>query len=247
MGRQRFCQIGEKTVNWRRRTSVPRVGRRPGSRGFDFTAAMRHVCADICARLPELRHIRCEQVAVGFAQARNRSAYGLYATLTPLRFEGGQRYERRYSRTYMIQGVRNDRGPEMLYILTFYLPRFQDLDFQQKLITIFHELWHISPACDGDIRRFEGRCFAHSSSQRDFDEHAKQLAETWLALEPPAELYDFLKLRFDQLVTRHGRVFGSRYSQPKILPVPEGSGEWRDREPGVGNREPGVGGWEPGR
>jgi hypothetical protein len=199
-------------------------------RGFDYTGAMRRLCDDICTRVPELQHIEIDRVAIGFAQARKRSTYGVYATLTPLRFPGGQRFERRSSRMYTIQKVVDDQGSEMLYILTFYLPRFHDLDFEQKLITIFHELWHISPQCDGDIRRFEGRCYAHSPSQKHFDDQAHHMSRKWLASSPPDSLFDFLRLRFDQLVAHFGGVYGNRFGQPKILPVPARDGRRRPSE-----------------
>ena len=37
--------------------------------------------------------------------------------------------------------------------------------FEEKLTTVFHELYHISPMFDGDIRRLEGRYHVHSHSQ----------------------------------------------------------------------------------
>ena len=63
----------------------------------------------------------------------------------------------------------------MLYILNFYLPRFLDLPFREKLTTMLHELWHIGPKFDGDVRRLGGRCFAHGSSQKQYDAHVEAL------------------------------------------------------------------------
>ena len=80
-------------------------------------------------------------------------------------------------------------GREMLYVLNFYLPRFLDLSFREKLTTIAHELLHIGPKFDGDLRRFAGRCYAHSHSHAEFDAQAEQLGQRWLALQPaPAPL-----------------------------------------------------------
>src|SRR5262249_176522 len=100
---------------------------------FDFTQAMRRLCEDISQRVNELEHVRMEQVAVTFAQARRRVSYGLQAKLTPLRFEGGRLVTRRRGKMWTIQ--RWYAGEmEMLYILTFYLPRFQEQSFREKLI-----------------------------------------------------------------------------------------------------------------
>ncbi|HTN77604.1 MAG TPA: hypothetical protein VL096_20240, partial [Pirellulaceae bacterium] len=113
--------------------------------GFDFTGAMRLVSADMVARLPQLRHIDLSRICVAFCQARKRVPYGMQASLTPLRFEGGALEGTRRGRRYAIQRVHDTAGQDMLYVLSFYLPRFMDLVFREKLITIVHELWHISP------------------------------------------------------------------------------------------------------
>ena len=102
----------------------------------------------------------------------------------------------------------------MLYILNFYLPRFLDLPLREKLTTTLHELWHIGPKFDGDVRRLGGRCFAHGSSQKQYDAHIEALLDRWLALGPPEPLYDFLRLKFRELSARHGRVLAARVPVP---------------------------------
>ena len=135
-------------------------------RGFHFTEHMRRLCGDICHRLPELRHVDLTRVAVAFCQARKRVDHGMHASLTPMRFEGGSLYTRRQGRDFTVQRLYGAGGSEMLYILNFYLPRFQDAPFEEKLVTVLHELWHISPNFDGDLRRFPGRCFEERLSFR---------------------------------------------------------------------------------
>lgn len=193
---------------------MPQSVRRPA---FDFTAHMRLVCSDMILRLEELRHIDLARVAVSFAQARKRVTHGLFASLTPLRFAGGQETTVRRGRCYHVQKLYNSSGREMFYVLTFYLPRFMDLDFREKLITIVHELWHISPQFDGDIRRHEGRCFAHTGSQKQYDAQMDLLAQRWLSLGPPEELWGFLAGGFDDLAGRHGRIVGVKIPRPKLI------------------------------
>jgi predicted metallopeptidase len=198
--------------------------------GFDFTANMRRLVQDMVDRLEELRHIHVDRVAFSFAQARKRTRHGIYATLTPMRFQGGKLHTKRRGDAYTLQRLYDAAGREMLYILTFYLPRFMDVELNEKLITILHELWHISPEFDGDLRRHPGRCYVHSPSQADYDAQMQVLANRWLQQNPPSELYEFLGFSFAELHRRHGRVFGARLPHPKLIRVsdlPTGATEAR--------------------
>jgi len=186
---------------------------------FDFTLHIRRVCDDMIARMPELAHIDMSRVAVSFSQTRKAVPHGMFASLTPLRFAGGARAIVRRGRTVSIQPVCDRDGREMLYILSFYLPRFQNLVLREKLITILHELWHICPDFSGDIRRHAGRYHAHSHSQAEYDEEMGRLADRWLALSPPDELWDFLRRDFRELAARHGGIVGLKIRRPRILPV----------------------------
>jgi len=187
--------------------------------GFDFSRAMRDLCVDISLRVPEFAHVRMERIAVTFAQTRRRVSHGLQAKLTPLRFEGGSLTTLRRGRSYQIQRCYAG-GVELLYILTFYLPRFQDQPFLEKLITVMHELYHIGPQFDGDIRRLPGHYHVHSHSQKEFDAQMSVLAEAYLGQGPPRELYAFLERSFGELQLQHGRVVGLRAPIPKMLPLP---------------------------
>jgi predicted metallopeptidase len=173
----------------------------------------------MAARLEQLRHVDMSRVAVSFSQTRKAGSQGMFAAVTPLRFSGGQMHAVRRGRRWGIQRLYGADGREMLYILNFYLPRFLDLPFREKLTTVVHELWHIGPKFDGDVRRLGGRCFAHGSSQKQYDAHTEALLDRWLSLGPPESLYDFLRLNFRDLTARHGRVFGRRVPTPKLVPV----------------------------
>jgi predicted metallopeptidase len=200
-------------------TPPPLHRRRDPPPGFDFTSHMRRLCDDMIARLDQLRHIDMSRVAVSFSQTRRAGSRGMYAAVTPLRFAEGQMHTVRRGRRWGMQRLYDPDGREMLYILNFYLPRFLDLPFREKLTTVTHELWHIGPKCDGDVRRLGGRCFAHGHSQKQYDAHAEALLDRWLSLGPPEPLYDFLRLKFHDLLARHGRVIGRRVPTPKLVPV----------------------------
>jgi predicted metallopeptidase len=189
---------------------------------FDFCGHVRRLIADSAVRCSTLQHIRPESILVGVIQARTHLRHGLQARVTPLRFRSGQLYRLRRGVTYQVQ--RYFQGDlEYLYVMSFCLPRFLDQEFDDKLMTIFHELYHISPAFDGDIRRHEGRYTIHSHSQKKYDRHMTDLAREYLQGKPDPNLHAFLRLNFAQLEDRHGAVAGIVVPRPKMIPVQIGA------------------------
>ena len=185
--------------------------------GFNFTQQMRLLCADMVRSLAQLQHIDLDRVAISFSQALKRVDHGFHASITPMRFEGGSLTSLRKGRKYRVERLYDQQNREMLYILSFYLPRFMDVDFHEKLVTIFHELWHISPQFDGDLRRHPGRYYAHSHSEAQYDAEMALLAKEYLALNPPETLLSFLRESYDQLHARTGRIYGMKISRPKLI------------------------------
>ena len=193
----------------------------PAGLPFDFCGHVRRLCADIAQRCDALRHVDLSRLLFAVTQARTGQVHGLQARVTPLRFAGGSLTRRRRGVTYQVQRYFVSRR-EMLYLVTFCLPRFLDLDFDEKFITLFHELYHISPAFDGDLRRHAGRYAVHSRSQRLYDEHMAGLARVYLADGADPSLHAFLRLNFAQLQHRHGGVVGVVVPRPKLIPVVRG-------------------------
>lgn len=185
---------------------------------FDFCAHVRRLCADIAERCAELHHVNTGRLLFAVTQARSGNSHGLQARVTPLRFRGGVLTRRRRGTTFQVQRYQVG-AHEMLYLVTFCLPRFLDLDFDEKFVTLFHELYHISPAFDGDLRRHDGRYAIHSHSQRLYDRHMAALARAYLAGGPDPKLHAFLRLNFAQLQLRHGSVIGVMVPRPKLIPV----------------------------
>jgi hypothetical protein len=190
----------------------------PVGQPFDFCGHVRRLCADIAARCDTLRHIDVSRLLFGVTQARSSRAHGLQARVTPLRFRNGVLIRRRRGVPYQVQRYRVAER-EMLYLVTFCLPRFLDQDFDDKFITLFHELYHISPAFDGDLRRHHGRCAIHSHSKRAYDAHMADLARAYLANGADPALHGFLRLNFVQLQRRHGSVVGVMVPRPKLIPL----------------------------
>lgn len=185
-------------------------------RCFDICSALRRLCEDISRCQPEYRHIDMSRVAVTYAQTRSPVEWGMQAKLTPMRFEGGALTCLRDGRRWGAQRLYQD-GEEMLYILTFYLPRFLNLPFEEKMVTVFHELYHISPAFDGDIRRFAGACYMHTGSQAEYDRQMAVHARQYLAQLPQERFPEYLRYDFPGLRRRYGDVVGLRLAVPRLI------------------------------
>jgi predicted metallopeptidase len=209
--RARRQTIGLETPPW--------LSTGPADQPFDFCGHIRGLCADIIRHSDELKHIDVARLLFGMTQARTGQRHGLQARVTPMRFRHGRLTRaRRGGGFYQVQRYFVE-GREMLYLVTFCLPRFLDQDFDDKFITLFHELYHISPNFDGDLRRHEGRCALHTHSKRLYDAHMAHLARAYLSNGANRSVHAFLRLNFAQLQHRHGTVVGVVVPRPRLLPI----------------------------
>ena len=185
---------------------------------FHFSHHMLRLCEDIVSRCSALHHVNMRQILIGITQARHGRRCGLQARVTPMRFRGGSLFQVRHGRLYQIQRYWVG-GVETLYLLTFCLPRFMDQSFEEKLVTIFHELYHVAPEFNGDLRRHAGRYDLHTRRQKDFDHHMAKLAHEYLRNGADRSLSEFLRFRFRELHARYGQVVGYCPAIPKLIPV----------------------------
>jgi hypothetical protein len=187
---------------------------------FNYTTAMQEVVDDLVRTLPELRHIDTSRVLLSITQARQRSKHGVYASCVPLRFEGGASETTLGKHRYRMPPLMKE-GREILYILYFMLPRFhEEQDYREKLATIVHELYHISPSFNGDIRRFPGKNFAHGTSREQYHRAMGVLADRYLADSSGAREHAFLEAPFGELLKRPGGVVGVCINRPKARLMP---------------------------
>jgi predicted metallopeptidase len=192
---------------------------------LNLTRELERLIADIVRRMEEFGHIDPERVLVCVSTTRGGGVHGTYAKIHPLRFEGG-------SRTTMVRRRRGTlrceippvtcRRVEMLYIIYFLIPRFLNLPLREKLITIFHELYHISPDFDGDIRRFPGKNYAHGSSRKKFNAAMENLVQGYLELAGSSDLAGFLEGDIAAIRARHGAIVGRKMAVPKLRILNEG-------------------------
>jgi Putative phage metallopeptidase len=199
-------------------SAPPHLPTGPVDQPFDFCGHIEALCRDLVKQCRELSHIDVSRVLFAVNKARNGRPHGLQARVTPLRFRGGELIRNYRGVQYQVQRFRVE-GREILYIMTFCLPRFLNLEFDQKLITVFHELYHIGPDFDGDLRRHRGRYQVHTHSKRQYDEQMAHVARQYLSGCAQPDLHAFLRLNFAQLQEKHGQVIGVVVPRPKLLAV----------------------------
>jgi hypothetical protein len=189
---------------------------------LNLTGELERLIVDITARCPELQHVAPERLLVCVSSGRP-GVGGSLAKIHPLRFAGGERSvtsRRGRRRVLCTMPTITHQGEEMLYVVYFLVPRFLELSFREKLITVFHELYHISPACDGDIRRFPGRNYAHGSSTKTYNALMGVLVDAYLERLPELSRLSFLEGNLAALRERHGAIVARRLQAPRICVSP---------------------------
>ncbi|MBN2078246.1 MAG: hypothetical protein JW838_04730 [Spirochaetes bacterium] len=185
---------------------------------IDLSSALTSVITDIVRHTPSLAHIDVDRVLVCIGSNRRHGRGGLYGKLVPLRFENGSSRTVHRGRTYGIPEI-SHRGRTCLYVLYFFMPRFFDLSWDDKLGVIFHELFHISPRFDGDIRRMATVRIAHGHSKRHFDSLFSSDLLSYIPHARKSLHYDFLKMNSTGLYRRYGAVTAIRMKNPRPVPL----------------------------
>jgi predicted metallopeptidase len=186
---------------------------------LNLTAELERLIADITAKHESFSHIDVARVLVCVNNTRSGSAGGVFAKIHPLRFPSGDlsctvRRGRHVVRCTMPDILH--LGREILYVIYFMIPRFLDRSLSEKLVTIFHELYHISPACDGDIRRFAGRNYAHGGSVKSYNRMMEKMVDEYMKLPGSPERTAFLEGDMHELRERHRAIVGRKMPMPKI-------------------------------
>jgi predicted metallopeptidase len=185
---------------------------------FDLSARLDALCRNVCATLPQLAHIDPDRLLFTLVRSRAEGLHGTYARIVPLRFAGGASETTRrrgwVQETYRMPALIHG-GQEVFYLISLLIPRFLRLSLEQKLATVLHELYHISPACDGDIRRFAGRNFAHGASRASYNRHIEQLLKAYLSTNPDPELLTGIDLREEDWRNQSFRLTGLTLPLPR--------------------------------
>jgi hypothetical protein len=135
--------------------------------------AIEALLKDLVARMPEYSHVDPSRVLVVAGEARRASR----GTVKPLTFANGKSTDAKGRKKPQVRL----RGRKMLYCITLRPLFFRDSTPEDRVGTLLHELFHVSPSFDGtlaDDRR-------HASLGRQFGKRLRPLVRRYLRLCPP--------------------------------------------------------------
>ena len=212
---------------------------------INYTERIALLMQDVVARTARLSYIDLKEVIV-FGRFGRSDAEGAFATchcLTLPESEPGYFFWRdretgeltRRSPWFVTKSPQVRVGTTQIkYLISFVLPRFTDqtlvgsrkADLYRrtepwiaKLDTIFHELYHIDPTQSG-IRAVENADGSRSYRTHGpmFYEDVADMVHQYLATNPDASLFDFLKYDFAELTGRFGGVVATTFSNFPSFP-----------------------------
>ena len=187
-------------------------------KSIDLSGELTGVINEICRFSPSFGHIDHERIAVCIASNRSGGRGATYGKLVPMRFRQGSQVVRHSGRHYSMPEILKGELP-LLYLIYFYMPRFFDLPAREKIRVIFHELYHISPDFDGDIRRMGRVKVAHGHSRKSFDSSFSGEMEDFLGHISAGPLMDFLDMTSSHIYSGYERIVGLRMKTPRPVPV----------------------------
>lgn len=184
---------------------------------INLTEILTFLVAEIIKNVKIFSHIDLKRTLV--CVSSNRGGRGaIYGKLVPLRFENGKRVVRHRGRLFSIPAVM-EGNTEILYIVYFYMPRFFDLPAREKLNVIFHELYHISPEFNGDIRRMGKVKAAHGHSRDHFNSQFSENVDDFFKQISGTPYMNFLSMNSSAIFSNFARVKGRRMKAPRPVEV----------------------------
>lgn len=186
---------------------------------INATDVLTLIVEEIVRRSPVFAHIDTSRIVICVASNKAGARGATYGKLAPLKFKGGHDTIKYRGRYFTMPKVMSG-GSEILYLVYFYLPKFFDLDAKEKLKVIFHELYHISPEFNGDIRRITEGKAAHGSSRDKFNKLFETEQNEFYEYIKTTPYINFLDLSTKELHQHFKKVLCRRMKMPKPVAKP---------------------------
>lgn len=163
------------------------------SDSINLTDVLSLIIHDMIKSTEEFRKFDMNRILICCASNRRDCRGAIYGKLSPLRFKDGSEIIKHNGRFYTIPKLKVN-NTEILYIIYFYIPKFFNLSAKDKVNVMFHELYHISPEFNGDIRRMGKFKSAHGHSRKAFEEKYIEYADAFFEKIKDAPYYNFLQM-----------------------------------------------------
>ena len=171
------------------------------SDSINLTDVLTLIIHDIIKSTDEFKSFDINKILVCCASNRKDSKGITYGKLQPLRFKDGSEIVQHNKSYYTIPKIVLN-NIEILYILYLYIPKFFELPINDKINVMFHELYHISPKFNGDIRRMGNIKSAHGHSKKSFEEKYIKYASKYFSKINETPFYSFLQMSFEYIETQ---------------------------------------------
>lgn len=183
---------------------------------INLTDILTLIIHDMVNSTEEFKSFDLNKILVCCASNRKDFRGATYGKLLPLRFKNGSEIIKHKGKFYTIPKViMNDI--EILYVIYLYIPKFFNLSAKDKVNVMFHELYHINPEFNGDIRRMGEFKSAHGHSRKAFEEKYIEYADVFFDKIKNTPYYNFLQMNTDEIQANFKKV---KYRRMKsIKPV----------------------------
>ena len=185
---------------------------------FNITDAFTLIIKEMITSTEEFKLFDINKILLCCGTNKSTSKGGIYGKLVPLKFENGNDIIKHKGHYYTIPKLRIN-NIEIIYIIYLYIPKFMDLPAKKKIDVMFHELYHINPAFNGDIRRMGKFKKAHGHSRKSFDEKYQDYAKAFYEQIKETPFLDFLELNTDALIKKFNKISYRRMKVPKPVRI----------------------------
>jgi len=185
---------------------------------INLTDTLSLITHEMIIRTPDFRGYDINRMLICCASNRSDSRGGIYGKLVPLKFEDGSDIINFHGRTYTIPKIIHN-NIEIRYLIYYYHPKFFDISARDKVNVMFHELYHINPEFNGDIRRMGKFKKAHGHSKKSFEEKYLDNAEEFYSYVKGTPYHAFLEMNSRDLQNSFKKIKCRRMKTIKPVPV----------------------------
>ncbi len=194
----------------------------PALKAINLSDFLHDLIADICRHTSFFSHIDTEKIHICISSNRAGGRGATFGKVVPLKFKGGEEVLYHRGKCYVMPKI-EVHSIRILYLIYFYMPRFTDLAPIEKLRVIFHELYHIHPEFNGDIRRFGKNGSAHGTSKKKFDTQFERELIAYSFAIRTTSVWDFLSLDTRGIFKNYQEVLSYRMKVPKPIILETGN------------------------